>query len=417
MRKIYLLLCSSLFFTACASSSENFDDMTAEDLYNVSWENLEKTKYEKAAAGFEKLETDHPYSKWAVKAKLMGAYAYYKNEKYDDAILALDRFIKYHPGNKDVAYAYYLKGMCYYDQITSAEKDQSDTAKAEETFLLLTELFPESKYAADARNKINLTEDYRAGQEMNVARYYLRDGNYLSALNRFNVVLENYQKTVQIEEALYREVEIYAIFGMDKYADGYYKILKNNYPDGKWTAKAKKIMEKLAKAETKKTPKENVSDIKPVEEKVTEKAEIKAAEAEEKAEEQEKGFWSKTADFLWPWGKDEATDEEEVEPVEEKVTEKAEIKAAEAEEKAEEQKKGFWSKTADFLWPWGKDEADDEKEVEPVEEKVSEKVETKAAEAEKKAEEQEKGFWSKTADFLWPWGKDEAADEEAKSDK
>lgn len=300
MRKIYALLCSTLFFTACASSSENFDDMNAEDLYNVSWENLEKTKYEKAAAGFEKLETDHPYSKWAVKAKLMGAYAYYKNEKYDDAILALDRFIKYHPGNKDVAYAYYLKGMCYYDQITSADKDQSDTAKAEETFLLLTELFPDSKYAADARNKINLTEDYRAGQEMNVARYYLRDGNYLSALNRFNVVLENYQTTVQIEEALYREVEIYAIFGMDKYADGYYNILKKNYPDGKWTAKAEKIMKKLGKTEAKKVSKESSAEkIKPV------KGEKSAEEAKS-----EKGFWSKTADFLWPWGKDEVADEE-----------------------------------------------------------------------------------------------------------
>jgi len=291
MKKIYALLGFILLLTACASGKENFDDMAAEDLYNVSWENLEKTKYEKAATGFEKVETDHPYSQWAVKAKLMSAYSYYKDEKYDDAILALDRFIKYHPGNKDVAYAYYLKGMCYYDQITTADKDQSDTVKAEETFKLLIALFPESKYADDARNKIRLTEDYRAGQEMKVGRYYLQDGNYLSAINRFNVVLEEYQTTIQIEEALYRQVEIYAIFGMDKYADGYYKILQNNYPNGKWTEKAGKIMKKLGKKEAKQAQKDEV------------KPEVKAEDVKE-----EKGFWSKTADFLWPFGKNEAED-------------------------------------------------------------------------------------------------------------
>ncbi|MBQ8481067.1 MAG: outer membrane protein assembly factor BamD [Alphaproteobacteria bacterium] len=399
MKKIYMLLCSTLLFTACASSSENLDDMTAEDLYNVSWENLEKTKYEKAATGFEKLETDHPYSKWAVKAKLMGAYAYYKNEKYDDAVLALDRFIKYHPGNKDVAYAYYLKGMCYYDQITSAEKDQSDTAKAEETFLLLTELFPDSKYAEDARKKINLTEDYRAGQEMNVARYYLKDGNYLSALNRFNVVLENYQTTVQIEEALYREVEIYAIFGMDKYADGYYNILKKNYPDGKWTAKAKKIMKKLGKTKAEKVVKENsVAELKSAEE----EKDVKPIEEAAEEAKTEQSFWSKTADFLWPWGKDDSAEEE--------IKESSENEIKPVEESAEEAKteQSFWSKTADFLWPWGKDDS--------AEEEIKESSENEIKPIEEAAEEAktEQSFWSKTADFLWPWGKDDNTEEEAK---
>lgn len=251
MKKLYALLGLLLLLGACASDKNELEDASAEELYNIAWHDLQETRYAKAAYAFEKMETDHPYSKWAVKAKLMGAYAYYKDEKYDDAILSLDRFIKYHPGNKDVAYAYYLKGMCYYDQITSAEKDQSNTANAEKTFNLLISLFPDSEYAADARNKINLTRDYQAGQEMNVARFYLRDGNYLSALNRFNVVLEEYQTTAQIEEALYREVEIYEIFGMDKYAQGYYKILNENYPNGRWTAKAKALLEKTAKSKNK----------------------------------------------------------------------------------------------------------------------------------------------------------------------
>lgn len=248
MKKIYMLLCLILLLPACASDKTAMDNMSAEELYNQAFEDLEKTRYKKAAEGFEKLETDHPYSKWAVKAKLMGAYAYYKDEKYDDAILAADRFIQYHPGNKDAPYAYYLKGICYYDQISAADKDQGDTQKAEETFRRLIALYPDSKYADDARQKINLTEDYRAGQEMIIGRFYLKNHNYLSALNRFNVVLENYQTTIQIEEALYREIEIYAIFGMNKYADGYYKILKQNYPDGKWTAKAENIMQKINQA-------------------------------------------------------------------------------------------------------------------------------------------------------------------------
>ena len=399
MKKIYALLGLTLLFTACASQKDEWDNMSAEDLYNISWENLEKTKYEKAAAGFEKVETDHPYSKWAVKAKLMSAYAYYKNEKYDDAVLALDRFIKYHPGNKDVAYAYYLRGMCYYDRITTADRDQGDTAKAEETFRLLITLFPDSKYAEDARKKIHLTEDYQAGQEMNIARFYLYDGNYLSALNRFNTVLENYQTTIQIEEALYRQVEIYAIFGMNKYADGYYKILKDNYPDGKWTAKAAKLMEKIGKAKPKKLSKENPDE---EAEKVT-------------ATEPEKGFWRKTADFLWPWGKDDKAEEvkdtkEKAEEISKEAKEEVKTEAEKVSETAAEPEKGFWSKTADFLWPWGKDDSSEEvKEAEEKTEEVNVEVTETTAEP-------EKGFWSKTADFLWPWGKDDSADEEA-SDK
>ena len=244
MKKIYGLLAVFCVITACASDPD-MDDWSAEQIYNKAFEDLEATKYKKAAQEFEKVETEHPYSKWAVKSKLMSAFAYYKDEKYDDAIIATDRFLKYHPGNKDAAYALYLKGICYYDQISAADKDQGDTKKAEEAFQYLIALFPNTPYAEDARQKINLTEDYKAGQEMIVGRFYLNDGNYLSALNRFNVVLENYQTTIQIEEALYREVEIYAILGMNQYANGYYKILQQNYPNGRWTAKAAKIMQKI----------------------------------------------------------------------------------------------------------------------------------------------------------------------------
>ena len=310
MKKFCLIFAFCLVLSACASSDKEDLNLPAENLYNRAYENLEATKYKKAAEQFERLETEHPYSKWAVKAKLMAAYAYYKNESYDDAIMAADRFLKYHPGNKDADYAYYLKGMSYYDQITSAEKDQLNTQRAQETFERLVTLYPNSKYTKDVLQKINLAEDYKAAQEMIIGRYYLNNKNYLSALNRFNVVLEQYQKTVQIEEALYREVEIYAILGMNKYAQGYYKILNMNYPNSEWTLKAEKIMNKIG-AKVKYSPKQ-----------------------EKKATEVEEG--SKWYKFGWPWFENEETSEnaapEEVE-----------------EPKAETVSESKWYK---FGWPW-----------------------------------------------------------------
>ena len=305
MKNKYGILLGILLIGGCASDID-LNTLSAEELYNMAYENLGETKYAKAAELFEKVETDHPYSQWAVKSKLMGAFSHYKDEKYDDAVMAIDRFIKYHPGNKDVPYALYLKGMCYYDQISAADKGQGNTAMAADTFSRLIMLYPDSKYAKDAMGKMSLTEDYKAGQEMIIGRYYLNEGNYLSALNRFNVVLEEYQTTIQIEEALYRQVEIYAILGLNNYADGYYKIMQKNYPDGKWTAKAAKIMNKIG-----------------VENKAAEP--VKAAE-EETAE--KKGWFS-------GWF---GSDDEAKEAVEEKATEP--VKAAEEETT---EKKGWFS--------------------------------------------------------------------------
>ena len=328
MKKISAILILGLLISACASKDENLN-LPAENLYNKAYNNLEETKYKKAAEQFEQLETEHPYSKWAVKAKLMAAYAYYKNESYDDAIMAADRFLKYHPGNKDADYAYYLKGMSYYDQISSAEKDQLNTRMAQETFERLVTLYPDSKYTKDVLQKINLAEDYKAAQEMIIGRYYLNNKNYLSALNRFNVVLEQYQKTVQIEEALYREVEIYAILGMNKYAKGYYKILKMNYPNSKWTAKAENVISNIEK-----TKKSNIS-----EEEKTEEIEVSAGKP-----------WYK---FGWPWfgDKDESIAEQKEEVA---VEESAEISETSSEVSAGKP----WYK---FGWPWFGDKTDSEK--------------------------------------------------------
>lgn len=331
MKKIYGICGLLTVLTAC-SSGPDLDKMSVDELYNYAFDELEATRYKKAAEAFEKVETDFPYSKWAVKSKLMGAYAYYKNEQYDDAVIAADRFIQYHPGNKDAAYAYYLKGMCYYDQISSADKDQGDTQRAEETFSRLIALYPDSAYAKDVANKVNLAEDYKAGQEMIIGRFYLKAGNYLSALNRFNVVLEEYQTTIQIEEALYREVEIYAIFGMNRYANGYYKILKQNYPDGKWTAKAAKIMEKIGEKDVE--PKK-VSTAEPVEQAEPKKSwyqrwKDKKAEVSETANEP-----AEAESKSWFSGWFGGNDEEKQEVVEEKL--------APVDEPSQEESKSWFS--------------------------------------------------------------------------
>ncbi len=226
---------------ACATSTPDMSNMSAEELYNKGYDELERTAWSRAAASFEKVELEHPYSQWATKAKLMGAYAYYKDEKYDDAILSLDRFIRYHPGNKDIAYAYYMKGLCYYDQIVGSEKDQEITTKAKEAFNQVIVRFPNSKYAVDAKQKLVLIEDHLAGQEMEIGRFYLSQKNYLSALNRFSAVVNNYQTTPQIEEALYRLVEIYTILGLNDEASDTLKVLGHNYPDSKWCQMALKL--------------------------------------------------------------------------------------------------------------------------------------------------------------------------------
>lgn len=248
MKKFFSLLSLTciMMLSACASNENiiNDEDKTAEQLYTEGYNYLEKTSYQKAAETFDKVEMEHPYSKWATKSKLMSAYSYYKAENYDDAIVALDRFIRLHPGNKDVSYAYYLKGLSYYNQISSSEKEQSATKDAYDTFSQVITLFPTSEYAEDAKSKMSLIEDHLAGHEMTIGRYYLENKDYVSALNRFSAVTDNFQTTPQIEEALYREVEIYTILGLTSEAKNKEKILTSNYPESKWSKLAQELVAK-----------------------------------------------------------------------------------------------------------------------------------------------------------------------------
>ena len=242
MKKLLIIGLAFALLSGCASTKEE-EAKTAEQLYKEGYQYMLKTSWDRAAESFEKVEIEHPYSRWAVKAKLMGAYAHYKDKSYDDAVMSLDRFIKYHPGNQDAPYAYYLKGLCYYDQISPADKDQSNTAKAQDAFQQLILLYPQTPYAVDASHKMNLILDHLAGQEMEIGRYYLKNKNYLSALNRFNTVVKEYPNTPQVEEALYRTVELYVVLGMKTEAKTSLQSMQANYPQSNWTAKAEKLLQ------------------------------------------------------------------------------------------------------------------------------------------------------------------------------
>lgn len=243
-RLLLLLLVgfSVAFLSACASDEAAEENMSVEELYNRGHYYMDKTRYKKAAETFEKVELEYPYSKWATEAKLMGAYAHYKDKSYDDAVISTERFIRFHPGNPNIAYAYYLKAMCYYDQIADVNREQGETVKALQSMQQLIARFPNSEYTADVRQKMIFAEDNLAGKEMDVGRYYLNLNNYLSALNRFSVVVENYQQTKYIEEALYRQVEIYTILGLKGEAKLAYDVLAYNYPGNSWTKRAEKII-------------------------------------------------------------------------------------------------------------------------------------------------------------------------------
>ena len=187
-----------------------------------------------ASKQFDEVERQHPYSVWATKAQLMAAYTHYQNSKYDDAIIAADRFIQLHPGNRDVAYAYYLKALSYYEQITDVSRDQRVTERATKALEEVVRRFPDSQYGRDSKLKLDLTRDHLAGKEMEIGRYYLRQGQYLAAINRFRRVVENYQTTTHIPEALHRLTESYLALGVVEEAKQTAAVLGYNYPGSEW---------------------------------------------------------------------------------------------------------------------------------------------------------------------------------------
>jgi outer membrane protein assembly factor BamD len=240
-----------LMLTACSSSekSEVLEGESAEparpveELYNEAADALDTEEYNRASALFEDVERQYPYSKWATKAQLMSAYSAYKDDRYDEAILAIDRFIELHPGNEDVDYAYYLKALAYYEQISDVARDQEMTRNALDSFDALITRFPNSQYTRDSKLKRDLTLDHLAGKEMEIGRYYLKRNQINAAINRFRTVIQDYQTTTHVPEALHRLVEAYLILGLKGEATRVAAVLGHNYPGSEWYEDSYKILD------------------------------------------------------------------------------------------------------------------------------------------------------------------------------
>lgn len=219
---------------ACGAKKAEYEERPVEALYNEAMDALLEGDFNISTAKFDEVERQHPYSRWATKAQLMAAYSYYQQNRYDDAIGALDRFIQLHPTNRDVAYAYYLKGLSYYEQISDVARDQEMTEKALSTLDELIKRFPTSKYARDAKLKLDLTYDHLAGKEMEIGRFYHNQGHYLAAINRFKSVIDNYQTTTHVPEALHRLTEAYLALGVPEEARKTAAVLGHNFPGSEW---------------------------------------------------------------------------------------------------------------------------------------------------------------------------------------
>ncbi len=228
------ILAAVLVLNACASDKDVYTEKPVETLYNTAMNQLLDGDYSKAAKSFDEVDRQHPYSVWATKAQLMSAYALYEAGKYDESIVAAERFISLHPGHRDIAYAYYMKALDYYVQIADVGRDQKTTQQAMQTLQEVVRRFPDSKYGRDARFKIDLARDHLAGKEMEIGRYYERQGFYLAAINRFRRVVDDYQTTTHVPEALHRLTECYTALGLTEEAERVASVLGYNYPGSDW---------------------------------------------------------------------------------------------------------------------------------------------------------------------------------------
>src|SRR5947199_4042418 len=224
-----------LAVAACGGDkNQAYIEKPVDELYNKALDALVDERYADAAKTFDQVESQHPYSAWATKSQLMQIYSNYESGKYDDAVLAAERFIQLHPGHRDVAYAYYLKAICYYMQITDVGRDQKVTQAALNALDDIVRRFPDTKYTRDAKLKLDFTRDHLAGKEMEIGRYYLKRGQYLAAMNRFKRVIDSYQTTTHVPEALERLVECDLALGLADEARANAAVLGHNYPGSEW---------------------------------------------------------------------------------------------------------------------------------------------------------------------------------------
>jgi outer membrane protein assembly factor BamD len=213
-------------------------------LYNSAKDRLDRNQYTVAAALFDEVERQHPYSIWARRAQLMSAFSYYLAKDHQKSIDSARRFLSIHPGNKDAPYAHYLVALNYYEQIEDVNRDQSTTKSALDALGELTRRYPETRFAADARLKVDLVRDHLAGKEMEVGRFYQRRSQWLASVVRFRTVIDEYQTTTHTPEALMRLTESYLALGITEEARKSAAVLGANYPGTKWYQRAYQLVQK-----------------------------------------------------------------------------------------------------------------------------------------------------------------------------
>ena len=219
---------------AMSPGLEQSDDQEVATLYNGGLQALGNGSYTTAAKRFSEVERLHPYSQWATKALLMQGFANYQANKYSDAIDSCQRFITLHPGHQEISYAYYLTALSQYEQINDVTRDQSQTQTALDALEEVARRFPDSKYAADAKQKAILARDHLAGKDMEIGRYYFKKGDWMAGINRFKNVVTTYQQTSQAPEALYRLTEGYMALGIRSEAQTAAAVLGHNFPNSTW---------------------------------------------------------------------------------------------------------------------------------------------------------------------------------------
>jgi len=218
-------------------------DTPADRLYNEGLFLLnDKQDYKEAAKKFDQVDRENPYSDWARKALLMSAYANYESGQYEDCINAAKRYITLHPASSDAAYAQYLIGSSYYDQILDVSRDQERAQQAINAFQEVVHKYPDSEYALQAKRKVEMAQDQLAGKEMDVGRFYLQKRDFVGAINRFKVVVTQYQTTREVEEALERLTEAYIALGILDEAQTAAAVLGHNFPDSQWYKDAYKLL-------------------------------------------------------------------------------------------------------------------------------------------------------------------------------
>ena len=229
---------------ACSSTPDMSEqvEQPVDVLYNDALTTALNEDPNKAAPKFEEVERQHPYSALAVRAQVMAAWSFYEGNDYTRAVAALDRFVELNPASEFVEYAYYLKALSYYEQIVDVERDAAMTKLAMQAFEELVRHFPQGTYARDAQLKIDLTRSHLAGKEMAVGRYYLNNQFYSAALSRFYIVIETYDTTNQVPEALQRSAEAYLALGLTEEASRMQQVADYNYPNSIWTQRLNELI-------------------------------------------------------------------------------------------------------------------------------------------------------------------------------